>query len=352
MFCDDLCRCDAQTAMGEYPNRFLIVSLGSIGRRHLRNLRLLNPAATIAVLRTSKIPEPQSAVGADLTVYTLEDALAFEPHAAIIASPASMHADIASKLAARGVHMLIEKPLAADLSSADTISRAAVGAGIICMVGYNLRFKQSLLKVHDLLNSGIVGSVLSVRAEVGQHLSTWRPGTDYRNSVSAQSSLGGGALLELSHEIDYLLWMFGLPDKVHCNMGRFSDLDLDVEDLVNLTMEYESPKRIINIHLDFLQKPATRKCKFIATNGTIEWDALGDRVIVAGSPEVVEAQTFDFSPSDGNQTYLDEVRHFTTSIANGNDVQPNVQNGVDVMLVIEAARRSVVLGGTVQIGRP
>ncbi|MBP6379202.1 MAG: Gfo/Idh/MocA family oxidoreductase [Sphingorhabdus sp.] len=338
--------------MGEYPNRFLIVSLGSIGRRHLRNLRLLNPAANIAVLRTSENPQPQPPEGADLIVYNIDDALDFKPQAAIIASPATMHADIATELAARGVHLLIEKPLAADLSSANAISRAAADAGIVCMVGYNLRFKQSLLKVRELLNAGMVGAIMSVRAEVGQYLPTWRPGTDYRHSVSAQSSLGGGALLELSHEIDYLLWMFGLPDKVHCNMGRYSDLDLDVEDLVNLTMEYESPKRMINVHLDFLQQPARRRCRLIGINGTIEWDALADRITLTGIPETEEAQELDFSPSDGNQTYLDEIRHFTTAIANNERPEPSLQSGVDVMRVIDAARRSAASGATVPLERP
>jgi predicted dehydrogenase len=242
-------------------------------------------------------------------------------------------------------------PLAADLASAEAISRAVDEAQIVGMVGYNLRFKASLIKVRQLLRDGVIGTTLSVRAEVGQYLPTWRPDTDYRMSVSARSDMGGGALLELSHEIDYLLWMFGLPDKVYCVMDRYSALEIDVEDIVNLILEYETPKRVINIHLDFLQTPSVRQCRFIASHGTLEWNAMTDNIIVTTRSDTDNTQHFAFQKENGNESYLEEIRHFTTAIATNNRVEPNVGSAVDVMLVIDAARRSARTGMSVKLGR-
>ena len=77
------------------------------------------------------------------------------------------------------------------------------------MTAYNLRFLPSLQAYRERIQFGVIGKVLSVRCEIGQYLPSWRPGSDYRQAVSASRALGGGALLELSHEIDYLRWIFG-----------------------------------------------------------------------------------------------------------------------------------------------
>ena len=79
----------------------------------------------------------------------------------------------------------------------------------ILMVGYNLRHMKSLSKFREILKKKIIGKILSVRSEVGQYLPSWRINSDYKKSVSAREELGGGVLLELSHDIDYLVWLFG-----------------------------------------------------------------------------------------------------------------------------------------------
>ena len=337
--------------MNSFPDRFLIVSLGSIGRRHLRNLRQLFPKCQIAVLRLVGTTPSQLVEEADLMTSCINEAIDFRPHAAIIASPAIAHVEIATKLASHGIHLLIEKPLAADLASAEAISRAVDEAQIVGMVGYNLRFKPSLIKVRQLLKDEVIGTTLSVRAEVGQYLPTWRPGTDYRMSVSARSEVGGGALLELSHEIDYLLWIFGLPNKVHCVMDRYSALEIDVEDVVNLILEYEEPKRVINIQLDFLQTPGVRQCRFIASHGTLEWNGLTDSIILTKRSDTDNVQHFVFQNGNGNEPYLEEIQHFTAAIFTKNRAEPSVSSAVDVMLVIDAARRSARTGMSVKLGR-
>ena len=115
------------------------------------------------------------------------------------------------------------------------------------MVGYVLRFLPALHAIRQHLTDGLLGQVHTARVEVGQYLPDWRPGSDYRQGVSGQDKLGGGALLELSHEIDYATWLFGWPQSLQCSRARLSPLEIDVEDSAHVLLEY--PGKRISLHM-------------------------------------------------------------------------------------------------------
>lgn len=319
--------------------RYLIVSLGSIGRRHLRNLRALRPASTIAVLRLQAAASADD-TGCDLQLQSMEQVRSFGPQAAIIAAPASVHVAVAAELAGMGIPLLIEKPFSTSMDGlGDLIATCASGA-LTLMIGYNLRFKRSLLEARRRVLAGDIGRVLSVRAEVGQYLPDWRPDSDYRRSVSAQAGLGGGALLELSHEIDYLYWFFGMPQHVSCRGGRYSDLEIEVEDTVELCLEYEEPRKIVSVHLDFVARHAARTCKLVGTHGTLLWDGIADRIdlTVAGK----SGTHSELLPmADANAPYVAELSHFLDCVGNGSTPAIDGIQGYDVMAIVTAARTSM-----------
>lgn len=319
--------------------RLLVCSLGSIGRRHLKNLRMLEPQARIGVLRrpgaTIELP-----AGCDYVLTTIEEVREFDPFAAIIAGPATVHDNVACDLAAMGVHLLIEKPLAHDLTSGRKIVAAAGRAGVTLMVGYNLRFAPTVLAARQMIEQGAIGRVLSVRAEVGQYLPTWRPLQDYRQTVSARPELGGGALLELSHEIDLMLWLFGRPNRVYAALGRYSDLEIAVEDLAEIVLEYEDPAILVSIHLDFLQQPPARTAKFIGTDGTLVWDVIAERIESSTSEAKGHEVLRLSSAGDRNAMYLEELTHFLDCARSGTAPRIVGTDGLLVLEVLEAARRS------------
>lgn len=325
-----------------FGERYLVVSLGSIGRRHIANLRLLRPTSQIAVLRTSLLdlqgvllPE-----GATHQFCKIEQALSFAPHAAIIASPSSIHLELANALVLAGVPVLVEKPLADSSACLKSFIDDALQRRAKAAVAYNLRFLPSLFETRAMLQANAIGEVLSVRAEVGQYLPDWRPNTRYQDCVSAQKELGGGALLELSHELDYLYWIFGLPDSVMAHGGRLSTLELNVEDLVELCLEYSNPRRLINVHLDFLQRVPHRSCRFIGSQGTLVWNALSDSIdvftVASGKWEHLV-----FPMKDRNQLYVDELAEFLSLSESKETRLPNLTEGYDVVAIVEAAKQSL-----------
>lgn len=332
----------------EVAKKYLIVSLGSIGRRHLRNLRTLRPEAQIGVLRlTSSGAGEGLQAGVDIQFDSINEAVAFGPDAAIIASPASTHLSVAMPLVQAGIPLLIEKPLATNCAGLGELLTAA--AGIPLMTAYNLRFLPSLVETRHLVQSGTIGQVLGVRAEVGQYLPDWRPAARYQESVSARQELGGGALLELSHEIDYVCWILGAPARVSACGGRFGALEIDVEDMVSLSLEYDQPRMLANIHLDFLQRAASRTCKFIGSEGTLVWDGIAETIVMYRADTRQWSRTELPAVPDKNTMYLEELAHFLDAVERRAPVDIDGEQGLQVLHIVEAAKRSIATRTAVEL---
>ena len=333
-------------------SRVLIVGLGSIGQRHLRLARKLLPAADIRVLRrqaTSEVPEYSNGCFSHI-----EEAFAFTPQIAAIANPAPFHIDTAQSLANSGVHLLIEKPLSDSLKGVERLLETCHKQGTVLVIGYNLRYLPSLQRFRDLLGKRVIGRVLSVRCEIGQYLPSWRPGNNYRLGVSARQSLGGGALLELSHELDYLRWIFGEVEWVKATLSRQSDLEIDVEDSAHLTLgfvpESDGHRLIGTVNLDFIRHDTTRLCTAIGEHGSLRWNGLTGEVAVFTSGERQWRQVFSHT-HQRDQSYMAEWQDFIACVAESKLPQVTGEDGLKVLEIIEAARDSAVAIGQVEVAR-
>lgn len=326
--------------------RVLIVGHGSIGQRHLRIVRQNLPQADIRVLRH----RPGSGVSewANGVYHDLADACAFAPQVAIIANPAPFHLQTATALVAVGSHLLIEKPLSHDLEGVEALLQQAQAQEVVLQVGYNLRFLPSLARFRHLIQQGELGQVLSIRCEIGQYLPTWRPDSDYRQGVSAQKSLGGGVLLELSHELDYLIWIFGEVDWVRAYLGRHSQLDIDVEDLAHVLLGF-SPNSafgsasgpVAALSLDFLRHDPIRLCTAIGERGSLRWNGLTDTVEVY--PAGGEGwQVVYHHPYQRDDSYRDQWNHFLECVYRHCPPLVSGEDGYAVLKLVTAAVRSVL----------
>jgi predicted dehydrogenase len=315
---------------------FLVVGAGSIGRRHLANLRQLAPKSRIVVLRRENSGE---LAAASLVVTQLEQALAERPFAAIVANPAPFHLAVAQQLAERGCHLLVEKPLSDGVAGVDRLIQTCADHSAVLMVGYNLRFLPSLRKLSELLAGGTIGKILHLRAEVGQYLPDWRPATDYRQSVTARRALGGGALLELSHEIDLALWLAGPVAVVMARIDRIGDLDIDTDDCVDLVLDFASGARG-TVHMDLLQRAPRRKLVVVGSAGSLEWDYFADTVRIGRAQaegwQPVEAPKL----TERNDMYVRELQAFLECAVRGTTPAVDGRAARDVLAVVEAARRS------------
>jgi predicted dehydrogenase len=227
---------------------------------------------------------------------------------ALICSPTALHAEQIEALAGRVRGLFIEKPLAHDRAALARIRRALEGRPVLTMVGCNYRFEPGLLRVRALLAENTVGAALSVRAEFGQWLPSWRPTTDYRQGYAARRETGGGIILDRIHELDYVSWLFGQPSRVLAMSGKLSTLDIETEDTAEVLMRFPSGA-IGSVHVDYLQRQYVCSMKVICERGTIEWRFKPSSVRVLDDKGAWQTLLEDASP-DVNAMYVAELEHF------------------------------------------
>lgn len=324
--------------------RILVVGMGSIGKRHIEVISTLYPKMEIAVLRHRECNKNETRqLGADKCYTEIQAALEYKPDAAIIANPAPMHMEIATQLASNGIHLLIEKPISNTSKGVRELILMCEKHGAVLMTAYNLRFLPTLLKFKELLQNDEVGKLHSIRSEVGQFLPGWRPGSDYRNGVSANKRLGGGVLLELSHEIDYLAWLFGSPKWLVAKTSKQSNLEIDVEDTAHIIFGFEDEEAggdlVVTLDMDFIRHDTTRKCVAIGETGTLRWDGIAGVIDYCANDSQVWHELYSDKP-ERNFTYSEEVKHFISCIESGAKPLVTGEDGLKSVAIVEAIKES------------
>lgn len=327
--------------------RVLVIGTGSIARRHMNNAKQVFDGATVVCVSASGRSVSAGETAADELHMSLPPALAIRPDFAVIASPAPLHVAQASQLLSAGIPVLIEKPLSSSIEEFER-HRAVLEANRDRLdVGYNLRLLESAQCFARLLADGQVGRLHRVSIEVGQYLPDWRPGSDYRRNVSARRSLGGGVLLELSHEIDYLGWLFGRFESAYCIASNSGALEVDVEDRVDAILGRKDGL-VATLHMDFLQRTTTRTCKVVGEAGNLVWNLATNSVQLsaAGQHELL----FSAPDYDRNDMYCAELVRFARVAAGELRPLVGLEAALQTLQLVDTLRRSASSGRVIHMG--
>lgn len=254
--------------------KFLIVGLGSIGRRHLRHLAALGQK-DILLCRTHRSTLPDDELAGYAVETDLGAALTHKPDAVIISNPTALHMDTAIPAARAGCHILLEKPIAQDMRRIPDLQKAVKENNVRVLVGFQFRYHPGLRKMKDILDSGEVGRPISLRAHWGEYLPDWHPWEDYRQSYAARKDLGGGVILTLTHPFDYVRMLFGEVESLWAFKGQTSELEIDVEDTAEIGLKF-SKGGTGSLHLDYNQRPPRHQVEVVCTGGTVRWDQAGN----------------------------------------------------------------------------
>lgn len=297
--------------------RALVCGLGSIGSRHARVLAGMGCDVAVVSRRPAEGYRRFAAMAEALA--------AFHPEYVIIATETSAHMAGLAELARLGFDgmVLVEKPLGIVPGAlpAHNFRRAAVA--------YNLRFNPVL----EALAEALAGeTVLSCQVYCGQYLPTWRPGTDYRQSYSARSDLGGGVLRDLSHEIDYLLWLFGPWRRMAALGGKVGDLEIDSDDCWGLLLELERCP-LATMQVNYLDRPGRREIVVNTASHTFHADLMRGVLSRDGGETHYSCGRDD--------TYLAQHRAI---LAGGEGRSCTLEQGEAVMRFIAGAERAAKSG--------
>jgi len=337
----------------------LFVGLGSIGQRHLRNLRkLLGDSIDIMAYRASRsvplldenrcVVEGES-VSDRYNVREFDDydkALSEKPDMVFVTNPSSMHIETALKAAEAGCHLLIEKPLGNNAEGLEKLIECVERNNLIVLVAYQLRFHPGLKKVEDWLKEKRIGKLISAQLIHGENLTGFHPYEDYRISYASRKDLGGGVVLSQIHEFDYALRLFGKPRRIFALGGKSSQLEIDVEDNASALMECEVDGSVlpVSLSLDFIQKPPHRTCVIIGEKGRIVCELHDSKTVLLETAEPEKCESFSFSELDKNRLFLDELTHFMDAIEGKAKPVVDLKSGSDSMQMALATLESIKTG--------
>lgn len=315
--------------------RILLAGLGSIGLRHLNNLLQLG-VEDILLLRTRNEPVKEAP---HLPVFTdLQDALNQKPDAVIVSNPTSHHLEVALPAARAGCHLFIEKPLSHTWKDVDELLSITKEKRTVGMVGFDMHFDPGLRKMRELIKDGLIGRVTSLQVQVGQYLPDWHPWEDYRIGVSAREDTGGGVILDLIHEIDYVTWLMGDARDVMSMNDRVSSLEIQTEDTAAILLRFMSGA-IGTINLDYIQRTISRTCRVIGEEGTITWDLVAQKVAWYLAQDK-SWHEFSYAGFQRNDRFVAEMKHFLDCLKG--DAQPEVslESGAKSLRIALAAKES------------
>jgi predicted dehydrogenase len=293
----------------------LVIGYGSIGSRHARILKQMKIETAVLSSRTIDFYPSYK---------TLHEALnLFKPDYIVIANKTSEHRLTVQSLKDHGYayDVLVEKPL---FMNAD-------GESVACFrnfaVAYNLRYHPALQALKKML---VGKKTLSVHAYVGKYLPEWRLASDYRQSYSAKIKHGGGVLRDLSHELDYLCWLFGEWKHVSALGGKFSDLEIESADTYGLLLSFENAS-VVTLQLNYLDRLSRRELMVNTSQASYKVDLIANTL---QGPEGI--RSFKMEKED---TY--RLEH--EALLGGNlSSLCSYEEGMRVMKLIEAAEKSTL----------
>lgn len=312
---------------------FAVLGCGSIGQRHIRNLRAAGVRNIIAFDPSeSRRAEVESAFGI-VAPPSIEAAIAAAPQVALICSPTAFHSDHSLEFARAGCDLFIEKPVSDRLEGLETLEREVADRHLSTLVGCNFRFHPGLIKAKELVVSGQLGRLVSLRAEFGSYLPDWHPWEDYRNSYSSRKALGGGIVLDRIHEIDYVRWLAGEDIvAVSAMTGKLSGLEIDVEDTAEILLRFRSGV-IGSVHVDYVRRTYDCKMEITGDAGSVVWSFPDKSVRWYLAAERVWHQ-LEWPAWETNLMYVEQLEHFLRVL---NGIEPSMQDVAAGRAVLSAA---------------
>ncbi len=311
--------------------KILVIGCGSIGARHIENILNLKNYQIIAFdidhkrLEIIKSKHPNI-----VAINKLGHAWKLRPEIVFITAPTYLHIPFALDAAKYKCHLFIEKPLSHSLQNITRLEQLIKQNKLITLVGCNMRFYWAIAKIKDLLSEHIIGKVFSVQISAGSYLPDWHPHEDYRKLYAAKEKLGGGAIFDFIHELDYASWFFGEIETITGMYGKVSNLEIETEDLAEIICKFRAGP-LVSIHMDYFERAYSRSCRIIGELGTIFWEFTAHTIKVFSVQTQKWKTIREFKNYDMNKMYIEELRYFFNCVRKDKSTFNEVFNGAKTL---------------------
>ena len=339
--------------------KIFFVGLGGAGQRHLRIFNELLAGGTefSAYRSTRKTPLLNSNLTINnkdtleekykLRIFdSLEEGFENKPDLIVVSTPSSLHYDVVKKAAERKINIFVEKPFSHNLDGFDEFKRLVLKNDLYFFVSFQRRFHPHLQKIKKVLSQDGVGEIISAVFNVGSYIPAWHPYEDFKKLYACRKGLGGGVLLTEIHELDLCYWYFGMPYSVYCSGGNLSDVKLDVEDTAHVTLNYKN--YVVQANLCFMQKHTRRDLHIAGTEGYIEWDSRGNKLIIHNYKDGKE-KVFSDPNYMNDDMFVSQASYFLKNFKKSDKSYLDIAKAS--LTIVETAKKSMKEGKEIKINK-
>ncbi len=322
----------------------LIIGLGSIGQRHLRNIHKLYPKTNFFSYRRSfKTPSLNNfnqVKKFDLKskfkinyINSLNNLKKYNINSAFICTPSSFHVTETIKIIEQDINVFVEKPLGSSLKNIKKLQNILKSKKIISMVGFQMRFCPLIKNLKKIINSNHFGALNQISIHHGENINNFHKYENYKDLYAAKKKLGGGVILTQIHELDYMLYLLEnyKMKKIISHNIRTSNLNIDVEDTLNSIFLFESKKNklVCNLHLNYYEQPGKRQITLIFENGKVTAD-LNNKKLLFQNKLKKSVKKFTYQRND---LFLSEIKYFFDHVKNKRKISDslNLNNGIKTL---------------------
>ena len=296
--------------------RFLIVGLGSMGKRRIRNLFANNEKDIVGYNPT---PERRKEAEEKYGIKTVDDYKKVSPNdfdALIISSPPDTHGDYIRYAISRKKHFFVEHPTSEDGYKEIFENK---DSGIVMAPSCTFRFYRPIKMIKKILGEGKIGKILAFQYNMGQYLPDWHPWEDYREVYFSKKETGACREM-LPFELIWLNWIIGSnPSDVSGIIGKVSDLDMDADDIILASLKYENGI-LGNVLVDVISRKPARTLRVLGTEGVLDWERFDHQIKIydTGSKSTSVIPVPKGNPEKGyvneEEMYNDEIKAFLDAV--------------------------------------
>ncbi len=331
--------------------RFLVVGLGSMGKRRIRNLRHLEAGEFVGFdPRVDRREEVESRYGIE-TFDDIDRALDSGPDALVVSTPPDLHMPYARMAAGRSIPFFCEASVVVD--GMDEVIELSRERGVVAAPSCTMRYHPSTQKMKQLVDAGAIGPVAAMTYHCGQYLPDWHPWEDYRTFYVARRETGACREI-VPFELTWLTWLLGDVATVACMKSKRTSLDVDIDDVYQLLLGFECGT-LGHLLVDVVARVPYRVLRLVGEEGVIEWDASARavRVYEAGTGKWAEHPEPAAIVEDGyvaaENMYIEEMRAFVAAVRGEQPYPYTLEQDRGVLEVLLRAEEHA-LDGTAVLG--
>jgi len=332
--------------------KFLIVGLGSMGKRRVRNLQYLKAGRIIGFDPNEDRRRQAAQTYGMRTFGDIDTAMRENPDALVISTPPDLHVKYALLAARNNKHFFMEASVVDE--GMDELISFCRGKDVVAAPSCTSRFHPSIMKIKELVEADAVGEVLAFTYHCGQYLPDWHPWEDYRQFYAARRETGAAREI-VPFELVWLTWVLGRLDSISCFKGKLSKLNIDIDDIYQLIMRFKSGT-LGHMLVDVVARVPYRTCRFLGEEGVIQWE-WGEGVKLYTAKErkwreyrVEEGPTVEgYSDKIKEGHYIEEMNRFIKAIKGEKKYPYTLEDDREMLGLLYAAERSSDLGKHVMI---